>query len=168
METVKQEENYQYRPLGKSGLGGWLVLIHIGLYVTMIMLLLQLLQYSLPAFGAETWNTLTSKQSEYYHVLWKPIIVFEALYNLTFFLFSIYILFNFYSKKMIFPRLMIIFYSASLIIGIIDLILMYQIPLTRELGNGESIRGIFKSAVACAIWIPYFNKSERVYNTFVK
>ena len=166
METNIQEKNNEYPLLGVSGLGGWLVLVQVGIYITIIMLLIQIFQYALPAFSAETWDILTIKQSEYYHPLWAPVIIYEAAFNILFLLFSIYILFNLYAKKIILPKLMIIFYSASLISGIIDYAALQQIPMARDLQDGNALRDILKSVVTCAIWIPYFLKSDRVYNTF--
>ncbi|WP_409347219.1 DUF2569 family protein [Paenibacillus sp. MBLB4367] len=72
------------------------------------------------------------------------------------------------AKKNIFPKLMIIFYSASLAIGLIDFLLMSLIPMASELQDGSSIKDIVRSAITCFIWIPYFRKSVRVANTFVK
>ncbi|MEO2214525.1 DUF2569 domain-containing protein [Paenibacillus amylolyticus] len=168
MEPHIQEQKTDYRPLGVSGLGGWLILIQIGLFVTVILLAVQLFQQIIPTFTTETWEMLTSKQSDYYHPLWGPVIIFEMVYNTLFLLFSVYTIFAFYSKKVILPRLMIIFYGLSLIVGIIDYLLLLQIPLAKELEDGSSIREIAKSVITCAIWIPYFIKSERVHNTFVR
>ncbi|WP_339308958.1 DUF2569 domain-containing protein [Paenibacillus sp. FSL k6-2145] len=168
MEPHIHEQKTDYRPLGVSGLGGWLILIQIGLFVTVILLAVQLFQQIIPTFTTETWEMLTSKQSDYYHPLWGPVLVFEMVYNTLFLLFSVYTIFAFYSKKAILPRLMIIFYGLSLIVGIIDYLLLLQIPLAKELEDGSSIREIAKSVITCAIWIPYFIKSERVHNTFVR
>ncbi|WP_339240617.1 DUF2569 domain-containing protein [Paenibacillus sp. FSL R5-0517] len=168
MEPHVQEPKTDYRPLGVSGLGGWLILIQIGLFLTVILLAVQLFQQIIPTFTTETWEMLTSKQSDYYHPLWGPVLIFEMVYNTLFLLFSVYTIFAFYSKKAILPRLMIIFYGLSLIVGIIDYLLLLQIPLAKELEDGSSIRDIAKSVITCAIWIPYFIKSERVHNTFVR
>ncbi|PYE47821.1 DUF2569 domain-containing protein [Paenibacillus barcinonensis] len=172
METPVQEPAQQAttenRPLGVSGLGGWLILIQIGLLFTLIMLLAQISQSILPILNTETWEMLTAKDSGYYHPLWGPIIIFEAVFNLLFLLFTVYVIVAFYQRKAILPRLMIIFYSVSLIVGTVDYLLLYQIPMARELEDGGSIRDIVRSGIACAIWIPYFIKSERVQNTFVR
>lgn len=163
-----QESMREYRPLGVSGLGGWLILIQIGLWFTLVMLLAQISQSVLPILNTETWEILTSKDSGYYHPLWGPMIIFEAIYNILFLLFTVYVIVAFYRKNAILPRLMIIFYSLSLAVVIVDSLLLSQIPMAKELADGSSIRDIARSAIACAIWIPYFIKSERVQNTFVR
>jgi len=111
---------------------------------------------------------LTSRESEFYHELWGPLIIFEVIYNTLLIGFCIYVLFTFYSKKRMLPKLMIIFYAGSLLIGVIDYILMQMIPLAKELEDGSSVRDLFQSTLICLIWIPYFLKSVRVKNTFVR
>ena len=145
-----------------------MILIQIGLYITIIGLVIQIIEFNLYSLTDETWQLLTSEGSSLYDPLWKPIIIFEAIYNILFFIFSIYILVQFYRKKSIVPRLMIIFYSISLFIGIFDYILLQQIEIAKQLEDGSSIRDIIKSAITCLIWIPYFIKSERVMNTFIR
>lgn len=167
-QELFQESMREDRPLGMSGLGGWLILIQIGLWFTLVMLFAQISQSVLPILNTETWEILTSKDSGYYHPLWGPMIIFEAIYNILFLLFTVYVIVAFYRKKAMLPRLMIIFYSLSLVVGMVDYLLLYQIPMARELEDGSSVRDIARSAIACAIWIPYFIKSERVQNTFVR
>lgn len=167
MDAKPEKEQNMHLPLGVSGLGGWLVLVQIGLYLTIVMLILQIAVYNLPSFLGETWQLLTSKESLYYDPLWKPLLIFEAVYNVAFFFFTIYILVQFYRKKSMVPRLMIIFYGVSLVIGIVDFIFLNQIALAKELEDGSSIRDLFRSVLTCLIWIPYFLKSVRVRNTFV-
>lgn len=163
-----QESMIEYRPLGVSGLGGWLILIQIGLWFSVIMFLLQINQFTLTILNKEIWEVLTAQDSGYYHPLWAPVIIFEVVFNLLFLVFTVYAMMAFYRKKAILPRLMIIFYSLSFVVGVVDSLLLYQIPIARELEDGSSIWDIARSAIACAIWIPYFRKSERVKNTFVR
>lgn len=166
-KTIKSEYSPS-PPLGISGLGGWLVLVQIGLYFTVVTGLINFFQYSLPALGTLNGGEFTSKSSEYYHVLWGPIIVFESLFGILNVLFIGYILMQFYQKRSILPRLMIIFYSASFLFGIIDYILLYQIPLLRENEDGSSITDLIRSFITCAIWISYFIRSKRVKHTFIR
>ncbi len=168
METELQQRQENVRPLGVSGLGGWLVLTQIGLYITLLILIFQIFNVNLPALAPDVWGILTSTDSPVYHPLWGPIIIFELVYNVLFFVFCIFILVMFYSKKAMLPRLMIIFYGMSLFIAILDVVLVYQIPFTREFEDGSSYKDIIRGIFTCAIWIPYFLKSERVKNTFIR
>jgi hypothetical protein len=168
LETEKLEHKYEPLPLGVSGLGGWLILVQIGLFITLLNLNIQIFQHSLPSFAPDIWNVLTSKVSEVYHPLWAPIIVFEAIYNVLFILFTLFVIVSFYQRKSIVPRLMIIFYGTSFIVGIVDTLLVFQIPLAREADDGSYISDTIRSIITCLIWIPYFLKSERVKNTFIR
>ncbi|WP_260865857.1 DUF2569 domain-containing protein [Paenibacillus xylanexedens] len=40
--------------------------------------------------------------------------------------------------------------------------------MARELEDGSGLTGIVRLVITCAIWIPYFIKSERVRNTFIR
>lgn len=169
METEVKEKNFDYRTLDVSGLGGWLILVQISLYASILSLIIQLFSYISPDFTSETWDALTSKESMFYHPLWRPTIIFEVVCNSLLLLFSLFTLIMLYRKKSALPRLMIILLSVSLLCVFIDMLLLYQIPLAREAGNGTAdLRNLVKSIISCAIWIPYFLKSDRVKNTFIK
>lgn len=168
METRLQEKQYDRNSLSISGLGGWLTLIQLGLIFSFLLALVNLFSYSIPSFYPETWDTLTSEHSLSYHPLWAPTIIFEFLMNVGIIIFSAYIIVNFYQRKLIVPRLMIVFYIVSLLIAMFEYVLMLQIPDWKELDDGSLIRDISKSILTCVIWIPYFLRSVRVKNTFVK
>ncbi|WP_068774275.1 DUF2569 domain-containing protein [Paenibacillus sp. FJAT-26967] len=168
MEVNLPESKMNERPMGVAGLGGWLVLVQIGLVVSIFVYLAQIVNYLVPVLTPDIWDALTSPSSEAYHPLWGFIIVFESLANVLLLLLSVYILLNFYRKKRRVPRLMIMLYSFSLAAVVIDSVLLNQIPIIMEVQEDNGIRDIVKMAVLCAIWIPYFMKSERVANTFVK
>ncbi|REK77036.1 DUF2569 domain-containing protein [Paenibacillus paeoniae] len=167
METQTQATQ-EIKPLPQliSGLGGWLVVVQIGLYVTIIASFFQFMG-SVSIFGDGSWELLTQKGSAMYHALWKPLILFEVIYHVLFFAFWIYIIVCFYSKKAILPRLMIIYFSSFLIVGVIDYALLLQIPLAKSLDDGSTIFELVRSAGVCLIWIPYFIRSIRVKNTFI-
>lgn len=168
METNIQNNKFDPNYLGLSGLGGWLIPVQIGLYLTIVVTGVNLILYSIPSLSSETWTLFTSKESEYYHSLLGPLIVYEFTCQVVSIIFIIYILVNFYSKKRIVPTLMIIFYAGSLVLGWVDYILIQNIPLIKEMDDGSSARDLFRSILTCLIWIPYFLKSRRVKNTFVR
>lgn len=63
---------------------------------------------------------------------------------------------------------MIIYFSSILALHTIDWILTLQIPLMWEIEGGVSPKEVIRQVIVSAIWIPYFLKSKRVKNTFVR
>ena len=61
-----------------------------------------------------------------------------------------------FSKKKIVPKVMIAFYITNIVIQAVLSFLVSEYS------------GIIQTVIAGAIWIPYFLKSERVKNTFIK
>lgn len=172
METKTTESGIDLQkpstPLRKSGLGGWLILVQIGLIATLVLLLVQIVNFTVPSFSPDIWSRLTSEQSELYHPLWGPVLIFEAVYNSLFIVFSFWCLIAMYRKQARFPKLMMIFYGVSLLASIADYGLMAQILRTLDLEDANSLKDTVRAALTCAIWIPYLLKSERVKNTFVR
>ncbi|WP_414859286.1 DUF2569 domain-containing protein [Paenibacillus haidiansis] len=125
-------------------------------YVTIITVIKDLIMYFIPTFS-DNW--------ELFHPLWKSLVIFETIYNISLILFCFYILISFYRKKSIVPLLMIIFYSASLVVTIIDYIFVYFAFPGQA---GSLIRDLVRPVITCLIWIPYFLQSERVKNTFIR
>lgn len=167
VENELQPNRAAYEPRQVSGLGGWLVLIQIGLYLTLLLAVVQIADYSLMYLTDESWRILADPASEFYEPLWVPLVIFESVYNILFFLFTIFVLIQFYRKKTSVPVLLIIFYASSLTIGIVDYVWLQQLNISQYLDDSSIIRDISRSAVTCLIWIPYLRRSKRVRNTFI-
>lgn len=155
------------RNAGPKGLGGWLVLVAIGIIATPIKLTLLLLNTFLPMFKDGTMQALTTPGSEHYHPLWIVIVGYEALGNGLFIMAFIGLAVLFFSRSRRFPRLYIVALLANLAFLLGDEVIGSQIPAVVASGNTESIGEIAKSLVACCLWVPYMLVSKRVKNTFV-
>ncbi|MDQ0165969.1 DUF2569 domain-containing protein [Bacillus horti] len=162
-QDIKKEFDKKTKQV--SGLGGWLILPHLGLILTIILHTYNLLEYSLPALLPLTWEPLTTPGSPYYHPLWGPVLIYEAILTLAYILFAVVAIVQFYRKKAILPKLMIIFYAGSLLFSVVDIILVSQLPDMTI--TAEDQKEIGRLLGMCAIWIPYFIRSKRVKNTFV-
>src|SRR5262245_44895261 len=64
------------------GLGGWLILMGIGVVVTPLRSLATAVSVHLPIFTSGAWLALTTVGSDSYHPLWGPIIIGEVVFNL--------------------------------------------------------------------------------------
>jgi uncharacterized protein DUF2569 len=152
---------------GPTGLGGWLVLIAIGLIATPFKLGFFVMNTILPVFEGDTWSALTVPGSESYHPLWGPLLTFELVGNCAFIVFAAALLFPFFGKRASFPKLIIIFWITNLLFVAGDAMLGNLIPFVAAQDDPTTRMEIMKTVIASAIWIPYFRISKRVKNTFV-
>ncbi|WP_460317979.1 DUF2569 domain-containing protein [Paenibacillus sp. YSY-4.3] len=146
-------------------MGGWLILVQISLYTSIITRAVTMLQ-SVSLTGSAGGHPLTSPGSPYYHPMWKTTFMVEGISAAIMLIFTIFILVSFYQKKRILPRMMITFYLINFLLLLITVVMVNQIPMAREVGGVSGVSTIIGGVVGCAIWIPYFLKSERVRNTF--
>ena len=87
-----------------KGLGGWLVLVGIGVVVGPFRIAYEFgpLYYSI--FTDGSFEYLTTPGTEAYHQLWGLLLVFEAVCNSLIVLASLYLIYLFFSKHYIFPK----------------------------------------------------------------
>lgn len=152
-----------------NGLGGWLILVQIGLYLTLIRATISVVQFFTTTSGSAVWDTLTSPDSVVYHPLWKPLLIFEVTMNSALVVAAAYLLVLLYNKKAAFPRWLIFYYLGNLLMLIAGVVLLANIPLSEELADSSSgWSDIARSLLTSLIWVTYVLRSERVRNTFVQ
>ncbi|MEN1785117.1 MAG: DUF2569 domain-containing protein, partial [Bacteroidota bacterium] len=150
----------------EESIGGWMVLPAIGLVLTPVLLIVDLVRdgYLTPYI----WSAF----STYENSLWLTLAtVFELGCNVLFLVFSVLLIILFSKKRTSLPLLMVVFYSLNVVVPILDTFLINAL-LPEELidyAEDEIIyRDIVKSIIGAGIWIPYFLVSRRVKNTFVR
>ena len=150
-----------------TGLGGWLVLVGIGLTVSSVRLLVAIVRSS-PSFGAVKWHALTHAGGVSYHPLWGPILIFELLGQLTTLALAIMALLLFFQKRRLFPRLFIGLLVFNALFVIADTIGVQLLNTGSSKADAAVARNLFAVAIGCSIWIPYMLQSRRVKATFVR
>lgn len=152
-----------------EGIGGWLLLVVLGLIVSPIRIALMLVQEHAPIFADGTWQVLTSPSSDVYHPLWGPLILLEVGGNLLGILLTLTTLVLLFKKSRYTPAMAIIWYLYALVFVVADFLLARQIPMIAEMPvDTESVREIARTVVAVVIWVPYFLVSKRVKATFTR
>lgn len=151
-----------------SGVGGWLVLVGIGLVLTPIRLSAFILQTFPPIFCDGAWEILTTPGSDAYHSLWAPVLIFEILANVGFVGAYLHLLVFFFLGSRLFPKAFITVTLINLGFVLFDA-WFGSIPLAEAaVFDADTIREFSRSLVAAAIWVPYMMVSKRVKNTFVE
>jgi hypothetical protein len=151
-----------------QGLGGWLVLVGLGLLATPIRFSFVLLQTYPPLFRDGTWEALTSPDGAYYHPAWLPILLTEMLGNAFFIAASLHLLALYYRKSARFPLRYMIFLAANLAFILIDAAAVKLVLPNEPILDPDTTKEVLRAAIGAGIWIPYMLLSERVKNTFVR
>ena len=151
---------------GKN-IGGWLILLAIGLVFTPIGIIVQLLSEE-GYYDAYTWSALWNTDG----LSGKPMVIviaLEMIINVALVIYSAILIILFFKKRTVVPKLMIVLYASMLILLILDTVAANLLApdLYSAEENQEFLKDIVKGVFKCAIWIPYFLMSERVKETFV-
>ncbi|CAG69497.1 MULTISPECIES: DUF2569 domain-containing protein [Acinetobacter] len=151
-----------------KGLGGWLTLVGFGLIVSPIRLIVTGYQTYYPMFSEGIFNSLTSVDSVYYHPLWIYYILGEITVNTIFVLTSFVLLYLFFKKHYLFPKVFISVCIAMIIFILIDASLIKLILPNEEIFDSDTASELMRSIFYGMIWIPYMMFSKRVKVNFVE
>ncbi|MGQ8871083.1 DUF2569 domain-containing protein [Paenibacillus sp. TSA_86.1] len=155
---------------GISGLGGWLILIQISLWASLVFLLSDISSVTVIMDPAR-WEGSRGVDPQLYAEVIRPLLWFGFISSVILFVMVVVNLVLLYRRKRLFPRLMIVQYIVNVIIGVMTWILIAQNEVGREehvLDATPAFNLIVRSLLTCCIFIPYFLKSVRVKNTFIK
>ncbi len=156
-----------YEGLYREGLGGWLILLFIGLvarcfgYVNAFFLVFGSI------YDLDIWTRLNSPSNPAYSKLYGPLLIFEAGANLTFLIFGILTMVLFFQKRAFFRKAAITFLVLAALCSIVDQVLCGQIPfLAQEAYFSARSYQISTTCTATLVWVAYLVRSVRVRTTF--
>lgn len=147
-------------------IGGWLYIVGIGVVLNPILYVYTIAQ-SVSVLSYDVWRLITTPGTEVYHPMLAPLIVFELVTTVGFLVLSIAVAIYFFQKRKILPKLIITFLLSNLAFCVIDFLWVNSITLSVSLGADYLINWVYRTAIACLIYVPYFLKSKRVKGTFV-
>jgi hypothetical protein len=150
-------------------IGGWLVLVAIGLFITPFLLAYGVFDSVslLSDGGLEVMNSVVPGLGSAiaFELVLDTILVFVALY----------LIFLFKDKKKTFPKYYIWYLGASVAYLILDYIILASLSTTNSEMQAilnstleESLGSLIGTTIVSAIWIAYMLKSKRVAGTFTK
>ena len=152
-----------------SGIGGWLILVLLGLLASPIRILFYAYENFWPLYSEGLWLEFTKPSSAYYHPAFAPIVSFEIAGNALLLLIGLWTLYLFLRKSKHTPLLAIIWFATAFVFAAIDAVLIRQVPLlAAEVTGYDAFKEIVGSALRATIWIPYFLISKRVKATFTR
>jgi hypothetical protein len=163
LEQLREQDRRTEILQGPTGLGGWLILPMIGMFLTPVIAAIgmrDLLPLLSAASGLNATQTL--------------LVWFEVVVNLVLQVgMPIYLLTLFFKRKHQFPSIYAGWLTVNLIVVLVDLVLVYNAfrPYYDtpgvEFWDPDTAQTVSRTIFGVAIWVPYMFNSKRVKNTFV-
>ena len=151
-----------------ASIGGWLILVAIGLTLFIVRGIFEILLNFVPLMTSPEWSLMTSPDSRQYQPYLWTIVIAELLANISLIAFAAVSLKFMLNRSKRFPKMQITLLLANLAFLLVDLWLARKVSGASDAITLESIREVSMSFVAATIWVPYFLMSKRVKETFVK
>jgi hypothetical protein len=151
-----------------GGLGGWLILVGIGLCIGPITRIVGIGQHWEGFFSLPAWQTVAVPGGGQYHPLYAPLLIFEVLGNCLLLGINVLTICLFFAKRAIFPKAYIMLVASNVVFLLIDELVGNRIPLVAAESGPSSFRDLFRGAASALLWSAYMLKSRRVKATFVR
>jgi hypothetical protein len=150
------------------GIGGWLVLVAIGLVVRPVTLVVHVVTGYEVVFQADAWASMTSPGGASYHPIWSVVLLGELLGNIGLLVFSILLLVVFFRRNRIFPKLAMAYFAFAVLFIGADAAVLPMLPNVTDEILQDGYQEFFQACIQALIWIPYMARSRRVHATFVR
>jgi hypothetical protein len=147
-------------------IGGWLILVGIGVLFTPILVAVQFAPL-LGLLERTTW-AVAIEQTGGRRVLMEFTLVFELFVNVILFALGLLTAISFVRRRRSFPFHYILTATASLVFITTDLVLAAAIDTPSMAVNADDMRGLMSAISGLAIWGTYVLRSKRVHETFVR
>lgn len=151
-----------------KGLGGWLILVGIGVVLSPIRLVIELVPFYFSIFNDGGWTALTTPSSDLYTPYFGALLIGEMSINFLMMFTWAYIGYLFFTKNYLFPKLYISIMAASLIFITFDAWVASQIFPGQVMFDADTKKEFMRTLVPALIWVPYMMESNRVKATFVE
>ncbi len=150
-----------------GGLGGWLILVGLGIIIAPIKLMAAFLP-AIKIFSDGTWEVLTVPGSESYNLLWGPIILGEMLINGGSLIVWLYVAFLFFSMKKGFPKWYIRIMVFQVAFILLDALAISLVLPSEPIFDPNTAKIFASALIGALIWVPYVLVSKRVKATFIE
>jgi len=158
---MREEKNLE-------GIGGWLILVAIGIVITPIRHVILMMTTYPEIFSTGAWEILTTQESEAYNPFWAPIIIGEIVIGSGLMLVWLYMAYKFFTKRGSFPKWYIGIAVFSLLYVLADAVAVKLVLPDEPIFDPDTVKEVIRSVIMVVVWVPYMLVSKRVKATFVK
>lgn len=157
-----------------KGLGGWLILVIIGLFAIVLWQTYGVYE-SITLFTDGRVEILSNPATKAYIPGYAGALKFEFIAEILFLVFAVYLIFLFFKKSKKFPKYYVPFLIASVVYVVLDYIILSSLTVSsnemKQVIDGvlsEQGTEIGRAAITAIIWGLYMTRSKRVKATFME
>ena len=150
------------------GLGGWLVLVGIGLCMSPFVTVGTMAIHWEGFFSLEVWQMFASPASSSYRALYAPIVILEVLANASLLGLNLLALVLYFGRRRAFPKVLIALLLARIVVVVADSIAVPQLHFAAEVATDSTALDLSRVVLSGVIWSAYAVVSRRVKATFVR
>lgn len=144
-------------------------MVGFGVIVAPLRLGLYLYQTCVPILTDDgTWEALTSSDSAAYNAFRAPLLIGEIIFTSIMILACLYLIYLFFKKHNLFPRMYIAIVLIKLVAVPADAWLVSLVVPDEPIFDPATLGQFFQTLVSAVIWVPYMFVSKRVKQTFVE
>lgn len=158
-----------YDPMPKQGMpnvsitiGGWLILISIGLSLSIGFQVYNF--FAQDYYNQENLNLLSSPEHPYFSPFWGLLYTIDILVSIPLFFLTLLTVVLLFKRRTSFPYFYIILMISHLAYSFYQVLVAEQFNF--EGGNLEFYRDFGRAIFGSAIWIPYVLRADKVKQTF--
>jgi hypothetical protein len=153
---------------GPKGLGGWLILVGLGVVIAPVKLLVTYVPVYVLIFEEGCWDALTTVCLEAHNPLLGPLLIGELAFYSIMGVALIYLVYLFFFKHYQFPKVYIGTLVILLIFRPFDAWLWAKVLPGEPIFDPKTAKEFMGALIGVAIWVPYMLISKRVKATFVE
>lgn len=148
-------------------IGGWLVLLGVGIVLGPFIVLLNLVTLWQDVFASGAFDVMSDPASQVYDPLWPVLLVGELAFQVVMLLATALLAVSFFRRSWAFPRLYLGVNLMALAANVVDIAAVRHLMPDYPLIDGTSVQTFGSLAIGLLIWTPYLFLSDRARRTFI-
>lgn len=151
-----------------EGLGGWLILVGLGLVIAPLRMLFEYVPLYVGLFDDGTFALLSTPGTADYNVYFAPLIYAEIVINSALVCAWLVAGVLFFTRRRLFPRLYVGILLITPIFITADAYAFLLVAPDEPVFDPATSLELMRAVIPALIWVPYMRVSKRVRATFVR
>lgn len=151
-----------------TGLGGWLILVGLGIVGSAAKNAYELLATFVPLVFSGRWGAMITPGAEGYNPQLATFAAFEAAALSVLLALNLWVVYLFFARKGAFPKMFVVLLAFSLAFSLADVAAFAYLLPDQNAFDEATVATLAGGVFALAVWGAYMRASRRVRLTFTR